>query len=193
MDPFALLRGGANFAARRKAAKIASSDERKNTNAQASIINGSSLDFFGDSTRNAASTSVEDVSGNVMEEHTPPISEGKRPTINKKSKKKSRRSTADVEDENPSADALQTATVEELSLFKKALRISTKGTDVPPPVQQFNDLTARGVSSVLISSILRLGFDTPSPIQAQAIPSMLAGRDTLAVAPTGTFVVISPA
>lgn len=38
----------------------------------------------------------------------------------------------------------------------------------------------------IMAGVIRAGFVTPTPIQAQAIPALLAGRDVLALAQTGT-------
>jgi ATP-dependent RNA helicase RhlE len=47
----------------------------------------------------------------------------------------------------------------------------------------FNDL---GLRAELLRAIADQGYDTPTPIQAQAIPVVLAGRDLMAAAQTGT-------
>jgi len=47
----------------------------------------------------------------------------------------------------------------------------------------FSDL---GLSPELLRAVADKGYDTPSPIQLQAIPAVLAGRDVLAGAQTGT-------
>ncbi|PCI57657.1 MAG: ATP-dependent RNA helicase [Gammaproteobacteria bacterium] len=47
----------------------------------------------------------------------------------------------------------------------------------------FNDL---GLSEPLLKAVRDQGYDTPSPIQAQAIPAVLSGRDVMAAAQTGT-------
>ncbi len=47
----------------------------------------------------------------------------------------------------------------------------------------FNDL---GLSSQLLKSIAALGYETPTPIQIQAIPVALDGEDVLGLAQTGT-------
>src|SRR5687768_5103907 len=47
----------------------------------------------------------------------------------------------------------------------------------------FNDL---GLEPELLSAISAHGYDTPTPIQVGAIPPVLAGRDLLAGAQTGT-------
>lgn len=43
-----------------------------------------------------------------------------------------------------------------------------------------------GLRQEALSAIAELGYETPSPIQAQAIPYLLEGRDILGVAQTGT-------
>ena len=48
---------------------------------------------------------------------------------------------------------------------------------------QFSDL---GLSAQLLSAVAEQGYQTPTPIQAQAIPAILQGRDVLAGAQTGT-------
>jgi ATP-dependent RNA helicase RhlE len=47
----------------------------------------------------------------------------------------------------------------------------------------FSDL---GLSPELLRAVTEKGYDTPTPIQAQAIPAVLSGRDVLAGAQTGT-------
>ena len=43
-----------------------------------------------------------------------------------------------------------------------------------------------GLRSELIEGIQRLGFETPSPIQAQTIPFVLAGKDVVGLSQTGS-------
>lgn len=43
-----------------------------------------------------------------------------------------------------------------------------------------------GLSPKILSAVLAKGYDTPSPIQLQAIPAVLSGRDVMAAAQTGT-------
>jgi ATP-dependent RNA helicase DeaD len=47
----------------------------------------------------------------------------------------------------------------------------------------FRDL---GLPPALLAALDQVGYETPSPIQAQTIPHLLAGRDLLGRAPTGT-------
>ncbi|MDP5210547.1 DEAD/DEAH box helicase [Microbulbifer sp. 2205BS26-8] len=55
-------------------------------------------------------------------------------------------------------------------------------TDISPPVG-FSQL---GLPPEILDAIEKLGYETPSPIQAQTIPSLLEGRDVLGQAQTGT-------
>ena len=43
-----------------------------------------------------------------------------------------------------------------------------------------------GLNAKLIQNITAKGYDTPSPIQAKAIPQVLSGCDLMAAAQTGT-------
>ncbi len=43
-----------------------------------------------------------------------------------------------------------------------------------------------GLSEPLLRAVSEKGYDTPSPVQVQAIPAILAGRDIMAAAQTGT-------
>ncbi|MEM1024093.1 MAG: DEAD/DEAH box helicase [Myxococcota bacterium] len=48
---------------------------------------------------------------------------------------------------------------------------------------QFKEL---GLAPALLKTLARLGYETPTPIQAQTIPAALDGRDILGLAQTGT-------
>jgi superfamily II DNA/RNA helicase len=50
-------------------------------------------------------------------------------------------------------------------------------------VQTFNDF---GLHADLLKAITKSGYTKPTPIQAQAIPAVLAGRDVMGAAQTGT-------
>ena len=51
-----------------------------------------------------------------------------------------------------------------------------------------SDITFRDLNLApeLLSAIEAIGYESPSPIQAQAIPPLLAGLDLIGRAPTGT-------
>jgi len=46
--------------------------------------------------------------------------------------------------------------------------------------------TELGLSAPILKAVAAQGYDTPSPIQAKAIPAVLDGRDVMAAAQTGT-------
>jgi ATP-dependent RNA helicase DeaD len=60
-----------------------------------------------------------------------------------------------------------------------AVRRATHG----PPADGFTTL---GLSDTLIATLTALGYEEPTPVQRETIPLMLAGRDLLAQAATGT-------
>ena len=47
----------------------------------------------------------------------------------------------------------------------------------------FSDL---GLKAELLRAVADQGYDTPTPIQQQAIPAVMTGRDLMATAQTGT-------
>ncbi|KAA0693500.1 hypothetical protein DT594_14010 [Halopseudomonas laoshanensis] len=55
--------------------------------------------------------------------------------------------------------------------------------DTAPAAPQFADL---GLPAPLLEALTSLGYETPSAIQAEAIPTLLAGDDLLGLAQTGT-------
>ncbi|WP_371861284.1 DEAD/DEAH box helicase [Microbacterium maritypicum] len=59
-------------------------------------------------------------------------------------------------------------------------------TDAPedtPATPRFEEL---GITGPVLKAIKDLGYETPSPIQAATIPTLLAGRDVVGMAQTGT-------
>ncbi|MDX2232876.1 MAG: DEAD/DEAH box helicase [Hyphomonadaceae bacterium] len=60
----------------------------------------------------------------------------------------------------------------------------TASTDAPGSTA--NDFASLGLSAELLRAIADTGYTTPTPIQAQAIPHVLMGRDVLGIAQTGT-------
>ena len=48
------------------------------------------------------------------------------------------------------------------------------------------NFTELGLSEPLLKAVKEKGYETPSPIQAQAIPAVISGRDVMAAAQTGT-------
>lgn len=73
------------------------------------------------------------------------------------------------------------------ALFRKKHNIHTSGSNVPSPLQNFTELKSRyGCKQYLLCNFAELGFKEPTPIQRQAIPVILSGRECFACAPTGS-------
>jgi ATP-dependent RNA helicase RhlE len=49
-----------------------------------------------------------------------------------------------------------------------------------------NDFTDLGLAEPLLRAVTAEGYSTPTPIQAKVIPALLAGRDVIGIAQTGT-------
>ncbi|OBS59907.1 hypothetical protein A6R68_08975 [Neotoma lepida] len=76
---------------------------------------------------------------------------------------------------------------EKINFFRNKHKIHVQGTDLPDPIATFQQLDREyKISSRLLQNILDAGFQVPTPIQMQAIPVMLHGRELLASAPTGS-------
>ncbi|KAL8995602.1 MAG: hypothetical protein Q9188_006768 [Gyalolechia gomerana] len=61
--------------------------------------------------------------------------------------------------------------------------IKIRGIDAPKPVQKWSQC---GLGAQSLEVIQRLGYDKPTSIQSQAIPSIMSGRDVIGVAKTGS-------
>ena len=46
--------------------------------------------------------------------------------------------------------------------------------------------TSLGLSAPILDAVAEQGYETPTPIQAQAIPAVLEGKDVMGAAQTGT-------
>lgn len=68
-------------------------------------------------------------------------------------------------------------------ILKEDFNISTKGGSVPHPIRSWNESE---LADDLISTIKRIGYKEPTPIQRQAIPIALKNRDLIGVAETGS-------
>lgn len=91
----------------------------------------------------------------------------------------------------------QTENTDNTLQLRNSLDISVSSTpaiSVPSPVRSFSDL-ASCFNPQLLTEIQRLGFDSPTPIQAQALPIILSGYDMIGLAQTGsgkTFAYVWP-
>uniref|UniRef100_A0A671WQZ4 Probable ATP-dependent RNA helicase DDX52 n=1 Tax=Sparus aurata TaxID=8175 RepID=A0A671WQZ4_SPAAU len=66
-------------------------------------------------------------------------------------------------------------------------RINVHGSDVPDPVCTFEELQSEyRLNPRVIQNLKDAGLNSPTPVQMQAIPLMMHGRELLACAPTGS-------
>lgn len=72
---------------------------------------------------------------------------------------------------------------EEVNRFRNIHNINVVGRHIPEPARAFNDFK---IGQDLIENLVQLGYKDPTPIQMQAVPLMLANRQILACAPTGS-------
>ncbi|XP_066220433.1 probable ATP-dependent RNA helicase DDX52 [Saccopteryx leptura] len=74
-----------------------------------------------------------------------------------------------------------------INFLQNKHKIHIQGTDLPDPIATFQQLEQEyKINSRLLQNILGGGFQMPTPIQMQAVPVMLHGRELLASAPTGS-------
>jgi len=66
---------------------------------------------------------------------------------------------------------------------RKSLRVTVTGASVPAPLASFMQA---GFSDATLAAIAKAGYSTPTPIQAQAVPVLMSGRDALGLAETGS-------
>ncbi|KAF2120720.1 P-loop containing nucleoside triphosphate hydrolase protein [Lophiotrema nucula] len=75
-------------------------------------------------------------------------------------------------------------TEEEISDVRLELGgLKVKGVNVPRPALKFAQM---GLNSATLNVFNLLGYETPTPIQAQGIPCVLAGHDVIGIAKTGS-------
>lgn len=77
--------------------------------------------------------------------------------------------------------ALTEAEANELRLELDGIKVS--GKDVPRPVQKWAQC---GLTRQMLDVIEDLGYEKPTPIQMQALPTLMSGRDVIGVAKTGS-------
>ncbi|KAI9230335.1 MAG: P-loop containing nucleoside triphosphate hydrolase protein [Piptocephalis tieghemiana] len=92
-----------------------------------------------------------------------------------------------TEAEGDSVPSLVHASQTEIKTYLKSKRIRTYGDDIPAPLTSFPELTTRYTAKPYLTRNLTEGaFTRPTPIQQQAIPVILSGREVMACAPTGS-------
>ncbi|KAG0546107.1 hypothetical protein BDA96_02G419300 [Sorghum bicolor] len=77
--------------------------------------------------------------------------------------------------------------IERAAVLRKRFDIHIAGQNAPAPLESFEELISRyGCDSYLVGNLSKLGFQEPTPIQRQAMPILLSGRECFACAPTGS-------
>ncbi|XP_065842344.1 probable ATP-dependent RNA helicase DDX46 [Oscarella lobularis] len=73
---------------------------------------------------------------------------------------------------------------EEVNAMREDLEnIQVKGKDVPKPIKTWPQA---GVRAKILEVLRKSGYEKPTPIQAQAIPAIMSGRDLIGIAKTGS-------
>ncbi|XP_028938236.1 probable ATP-dependent RNA helicase DDX52 isoform X2 [Ornithorhynchus anatinus] len=91
------------------------------------------------------------------------------------------------EENKPTAEKLERLRKEKVNRLRSKHKIHIQGTDLPEPISAFDQLDQEyKINQRLLQNIVAAGFESPTPIQMQAIPIMLHGRELLASAPTGS-------
>ncbi|XP_057782226.1 DEAD-box ATP-dependent RNA helicase 24 isoform X2 [Salvia miltiorrhiza] len=86
----------------------------------------------------------------------------------------------DFYDEKPSISGMSEQDVAE---YRMSLAIRVSGFDVPRPIKTFEEC---GFSAELMKAIAKQAYEKPTPIQCQALPIVLSGRDIIGIAKTGS-------
>eukprot|EP00066_Takifugu_rubripes_P020660 XP_011609926.1 PREDICTED: probable ATP-dependent RNA helicase DDX52 [Takifugu rubripes] len=96
-------------------------------------------------------------------------------------------SLAPDEKEKHSMKRLKHLHQEKVNRIRSQNRINVHGSDIPDPVCTFDELQSEyHLNSRILQNLKDAGLCSPTPIQMQAIPLMMHGRELLACAPTGS-------
>ncbi|CAI5495865.1 unnamed protein product, partial [Closterium sp. Naga37s-1] len=74
-------------------------------------------------------------------------------------------------------------TADEVALYRREHEFKLRGKDVPKPVHTW---VQSGLSNKVLDVLKKMGFERPMPIQAQALPIVMSGRDCIGIAKTGS-------
>ncbi|XAR56870.1 RNA helicase [Bertholletia excelsa] len=72
---------------------------------------------------------------------------------------------------------------EDVAAYRKQLELKIHGKDVPKPIKTWHQT---GLSTKILETIKKLNYEKPMPIQAQALPIIMSGRDCIGIAKTGS-------
>ncbi|XP_045017818.1 probable ATP-dependent RNA helicase DDX46 [Bubalus bubalis] len=74
--------------------------------------------------------------------------------------------------------------LEEVNVFRLEMEgITVKGKGCPKPIKSWVQC---GISMKILNSLKKHGYEKPTPIQTQAIPAIMSGRDLIGIAKTGS-------
>ncbi|KAG0299751.1 DEAD (Asp-Glu-Ala-Asp) box polypeptide 52 [Dissophora globulifera] len=205
MDLFRMLGGGARFDKRRFKDDIEvfqpkAADTGLNTDAEAALA--TELDFFKNKKPAQKAVSPKNTVKKVKKESESDDSEEEKDngessgedqthegddSDDEESDDSGDNDEDDSESEQDEDDSVGFEDKEQLALFRNLLKIRVYGTDIPNPFRSFEGLAKQyQLDPYLQRNILASGFKKPTPIQMQAIPIVLHGRDLMAMAPTGS-------
>ncbi|XP_024061580.1 probable ATP-dependent RNA helicase DDX46 isoform X2 [Terrapene carolina triunguis] len=75
-------------------------------------------------------------------------------------------------------------TLDEVNVYRLEMEgIVVKGKGCPKPIKTWVQC---GISMKILSSLKKHGYEKPTPIQTQAIPAIMSGRDLIGIAKTGS-------
>lgn len=72
---------------------------------------------------------------------------------------------------------------QEVTMFHQAKQITVNGRSVPKPIGSFMD---SNLPPNIMSTVIKCGWQEPTPIQSQGLPMALSGRDVVGIAQTGS-------
>ena len=79
--------------------------------------------------------------------------------------------------------ALAKLTHDQVVNRRAQLKVRVRGQGAPAPVEEFSEM---GLPESILETLQKSGITKPYPIQAQCIPCVLAGRDVIGIAKTGS-------
>mmetsp|Transcript_21810 Transcript_21810/g.19872 ORF Transcript_21810/g.19872 Transcript_21810/m.19872 type:complete len:550 (+) Transcript_21810:21-1670(+) len=97
------------------------------------------------------------------------------------------KNNSNLNKDDDDCDTIKLEAIDEINAFRNRLQIKVTGTDIAKPNPTFNEMEiSNDIKSIILRNIESSDWKEPTPIQMQAIPSLLLGRDVLATAPTGS-------
>ncbi|KNC83226.1 hypothetical protein SARC_04507 [Sphaeroforma arctica JP610] len=204
---FNALRLGAHFAKTKEAQRFdanikATRSSSEKQDATANVVTAktlpSALDFFGTAEKVTETIATKDVAevldSSEGSREKKKVKKAKKEKSEKKSKKRDKKDKKDKKrkrrdsTDNAEADPAKMTKEESLARLRKEYKINVSGSsDVPVPFRTFSSLTdVYKLNPAVQRNLVTCGYSVPTPIQMQAIPTMMEGRDLLACAPTGS-------